>query len=395
MKEINQVSDRLINRFFEIAEWSDPLSLFVIQDPAGRSRWIVPYHRRGGIFLRTYNVTSMRAKLISWALYLATQSKLGCRLVAAEQPVRLKLDGILKKILVKFNAVDFAIFCGTIGPNRKIILVMKKSDGRFLYAKIAAGKRSPKLIDSEAAALTRLSHLCICGVKIPKVVEHKHGQYLVLEELQGYKSTVLTFKVRQHVETLLSIYRASGIVTESWSALKSINWLRNKLDCLLNNSNNHSFTARFSHFGQVLTWAGERLEVFSMKDDLVSISIMHGDYTPWNLKVKGSSLGILDWEMSHSGMPLFLDLIHFNVQEFSMVSGGERVSIEARMINIQDAINSSFPNCSTYDFRDNLQFYLALHIITQSELFFSQDQIHAQAYRLLQCWEKLINWMKK
>ena len=40
----------------------------------------------------------------------------------------------------------------------------------------------------------------------------------------------------------------------------------------------------------------------------------HGDFTPWNLLVRGGRLAAFDWEFSEPRAPALFDLLHFHVQ---------------------------------------------------------------------------------
>ncbi|WP_279581148.1 phosphotransferase [Fodinicola feengrottensis] len=40
----------------------------------------------------------------------------------------------------------------------------------------------------------------------------------------------------------------------------------------------------------------------------------HGDWTPWNMSVRGQQVGLWDWERFDTGVPVGFDLMHFLVQ---------------------------------------------------------------------------------
>ena len=57
----------------------------------------------------------------------------------------------------------------------------------------------------------------------------------------------------------------------------------------------------------------------------------HGDWAPWNMARAGGRVQVWDWERSVTGVPVGLDMIHFQVQREVQVGSSPEAAVNAAL----------------------------------------------------------------
>lgn len=95
------------------------LFVYRINNPDGSARWIWNASASKPLFLGFYAVASLKARLFSLGVRLVFALRLQHRLFASS---RLEVRRDSQHPLYDYLLDDFAIFTGTEGPNRKLVV---------------------------------------------------------------------------------------------------------------------------------------------------------------------------------------------------------------------------------------------------------------------------------
>lgn len=362
--------DLLIN-FDLIQKDSDEqhsVSLNFIKNNDGSIRWIWPAHNSKPTFLAFYSLGNWKSRVFAILAKLAFIFGLG----RFFKQGTISFQGFSFTKLAKSN---WAIFTGTIGPNRKAILCIgSKNDSRFV--KHPFSEHAKNNLQKEQSALFYL--------KDSGAAKYFHFPAVIEES----KSTLFA-------QSALPVHaiRASTL-PHQLNLNQFIAWQESSL------SNNTLEILRIdyseSRFSQSLIIKIYQLNQWCELNRVYSATCNHGDFTPWNCKMLSNDLYIFDWEMfKEKGLPLE-DLFHFVYQQAILV---DRISF----IELRNRISQLLNQTEVSDFiqRHKLDaLTLELHYLQRTcayylDVYSRQENWHIQVNWLLSKWEESIEYLLK
>ena len=169
---------------------------------------------------------------------------------------------------------DFALFTGTAGPNRKILLYEPTDDAYF--SKIALGENAPKLIENEFRVLESLNQKRPKSFWFPKLFSFKFG-VLKTHELKIKESSQQW--TPGHSRFLEEIY-AWGVQSVEAHTLFADELLN--VDCV-----DPGAEQALKQLHKSLTASTELLRKQAFK---LKTAFGHGDFCPWNTGLEGAKL---------------------------------------------------------------------------------------------------------
>jgi thymidylate kinase len=348
------------------------MRLYYINNPDGTPRWIWPEGLAQPLFLKFYNITTPKAQLFNIAVQLIFILRL--------QRVCFKsVIGVMqrKSLLVpEFipQQPNWAIFTGTPGPNNKLILYIKGAK-RSSFFKIATSYNAETVIQREYESLLQLGELQITTFTVPSISFKEEG-VIGLKDIseqtkRDHSLSDLHIKALQEIKTLTDCtlqVSDSAIGQQTKAVLSDI---LQKKDA------------------RVPKGMLKKLAILSEQLDQqkVQFAMSHGDFTPWNMYVKGEKLAIYDWELSHAAMPIGHDAFHFILQQGILVERASWKSIKAEMERrIPNTFFGSTAQRETY-----LQLYLLIHVVRSLKIYTEQAQWHTQVEWLMQTWNEALS----
>lgn len=314
---------------------------YLIPDREGNARWLFSSNLEAPLFLKSYNVNSLRSKILYWFFYIGFFTRLLQRFYAI-------------KVYASTEIQDAAFFMGTVGPNRKLIKISKEN-GAMFFEKIPFGENSFDLVNHECEALKRLNQEII-PFQVPGL---SSGGSLKMSDLnhEGISEKL----------TKEQIWDLSIAISTIPSQKESHPMVADALNTQLNESN-------------------QLLCNLSLKG--VKYGFAHGDFTPWNIK-GNTQVGVFDWEMS-GVYPLLYDWFHFYIQN-AIMSG---VSVEKVQAMIEDLIvfaaRQDFVADEGIDAYSQYKAYLIYVYSFYRTVYCKQDALHTQAIHALAVWEGLL-----
>lgn len=366
-----QVTDKKI--------WTDsiPLELHYVNNPDGSTRWVWPSYLDQPLFLKFYNVSSIRSGL--FVLFVKIIFRLNLQFLFFKT----------KTICVRptpYCEFDFcfdehwALFTGTSGPNNKLVVYQRKY-GKSIFTKIARGASTTTLLEREHTMLQRLSHSNIQSFRVPES-ELLSDAVLKLSDV-GHQGERCRHWTPHHLNTLIELNELTGI---EMPLSENPTWLQLKKDFLKVVENNDTRLPK----GMIRKLAG--LIESTDETTVLEVGMSHGDFTPWNMFLTDQGLSVYDWELSDLFRPLGFDFFHFIIQQGILV---DRKSWKTIHNDIRSYTNNSvFSNISKFDNEDSelyLKHYLLFNCMYYLKLYSRQTEWHPQVYWLLATWNDALS----
>lgn len=351
------------------AENTHSLTLYTINNPDGTVRWMWNSQNSKPDFLRFYAVSSVRSWVFSVCFKLIFLLRLQ-HLLFKKSSLRVTRDE--KHILASFVKGDFALFTGTEGPNRKLVLY---SSGQFV--KIALSDSSSNLIENESGSLQQIKNSQY--LETPKVTNISKG-IISLADLGMDGERKNHFSVL-HAEALYTLQSQSAIAIHTF----------NKTEIFRSTSELMKFNEGKSH-KQVPVFMKEKLEILGndLAQEQFVFTLAHRDFTPWNCYVAGEKIRLYDFELAHPQLPFGFDVFHFVLQQGILV---DRLSWKM----ILPRLKAAFKLISTRlylegeSFEKHLKAYLFINISYYLELYSNQEKWHEQIQWLLNTWNDILS----
>ena len=134
------------------------------------------------------------------------------------------------------------------------------------------------------------------------------------------------------------------------------------------------------------------LDYLGESEKIVSVSLSHGDFTPWNMYLTKEKLHVFDWELSEKEMPLMYDLYHYVFQSEIMIKHNGYKQIQESLKDILKKSNIKLIiKKFDIDFNKNYTFYLVYTISYYLNKYASQNKLHDQVFWMLKVWDDALS----
>lgn len=356
------------------------VALHYINNPDGSVRWAWPVHLNKPLFLKFYHTSGKRSKLFAWLIKAIFALRIH-NLVFKRTVVYVQHH---ESGTLNLNK-DWAIFTGTIGPNRKAI-IYSEQDGKGTFCKVALGSASANLLVNELSALYTLDQQKVSAMVYPEIVRVGGASLELTDIACNVERTDGLTPVHQQALSQLaqSTLSASRIEQlEVWQdTLKTLRKLQG---------------AKHVRVPQGMLRKLQKMAGAVNPQQMVYTSMSHGDFTPWNMFTNQNKLHVYDWELSKSAMPLGFDMIHFVVQNGVLVQHKSWAEIKqdvAAVFNSQTLNELSHNQTGYTDLY--LQLYFIINTVYYLNVYNQQEKWHVQINWLLKVWNEALNdWMQE
>ena len=371
---------------------SEPVAhpYFYFANRDGSLRWVYPESLKSPTFLNFFNQSSLRSKSIKVLisilfyrnLYLGKFAK-NTRLV-----IDVSEDSILRDLVNRNPDLNYSIFLGTVGENRKVIIEVNDNISSLSFIKIGVSDASKYLVKNEHKKLELLGEIETKSFSVPSIIGYRGG-VLEISNINtdgAYQSNKF---LPIHFEALKELYRIGGsnnlydnLILKCAIQEEIVN-LENL--CSLGGHNN---AIDLEKLLPKLKGINELLQ----GDYLFACSMSHGDFTPWNMYVKHDGLGIIDWELSDDQVPLFFDVFHFIFQSEVLLNRASYCSVKEEIYATLDCVAAKAMRVSfNIDINLHFIFYLLFNITRYLSLYAKQATPHDQIYWMVSVWENALD----
>jgi len=215
-----------------------------------------------------------------------------------------RIRNFLKNELKNIKELSFSFYIGTPSINQKLTIQIMDVSGEVLgYLKVTNNEVSKNFILNEDKSSKYLTELNIENFIYPKIsVISKIEKFTVLFHEDIAKETVpIDYKLTKELNNcLIELALKSKTVTkiENYLNILKETFLKTINTKIVSNEITDLFNTAFS-----------KIEKKSFP-----LVFVHGDFVPYNIRIKDDILAIFDWEFSkRRGLP-FSDLFHFIFQ---------------------------------------------------------------------------------
>jgi hypothetical protein len=309
-------------------------------------------------------------------LYVRILFKINLKSLFVSRTIKGELTEKLQNILNDLECDSYSVFLGTIGDNRKIIIAIEKTKKVKYFLKIPIGINAQRLLIIEENTIHHLDKLNIKSIIYPRTSKIKG--FTLQENIKPDRCLANKSIRTAHVHFCQEIIEKTLKVDDTW-----LSTANSQLNRVLRDRVMESIDQKYVEMLPLLIGAERYLR---SKAPLHS-TLCHGDFTPWNSYYCGHKLYVFDWEHSRKSSPLYFDIVHFIFQNGVLIK-------KAKWPEIYSEIKQCFRKHDleqrlveiNFSIRDVLVSYLIVIIPLYSLKFSMQEQLHPQAFWLLDHW---------
>lgn len=260
-----------------------------IKNKDGSIRWMWPQENKSPDFLKFYSALTAKATIfqqaLKWSFYLPIVRNLVIKKLSVSAQEDLYID-----LLCKDEPNKYAIFTGTVGPNRKIVVYNRKADQNE-FLKIPVGESSLQSLTKEYINATLF----------------RNHQDLFQTPKIGFKDAVLS---SSDLEICTS--KGNELVSETQKSLVQLMDRTIKKPVRLSKLLHEIETVPKPVLKSLKNVYNQVLE--SSAQETVFTCLNHGDFTPWNCFQESNPVKIFDLEFASAELPAYYDVFHFWIQ---------------------------------------------------------------------------------
>lgn len=356
---------------------------YFINNTDGSIRWIWPRSARQPNFLRFYHAGSRKAKIFAAFARLTFKFRLPQMMATGRCCVTIPESAIGQ---MKHKSA-WALFTGTAGPNRKLVLWYTSNDDKSIFAKCAFGEMSAAILDKEQEALCQVKKRSLQHIIVPEIQASFEGGFHQCDVASGTSMagpSIVHWPQKAASEWLAGqvhykVLDETFFYNETKSKLQSMSWMNDD---------------------RIPSAISERLRLLFdalRTNEKVPVAPAHGDCTPWNTRIKGNQVAMIDWELYRPEASALFDFFHYEYQS-AILMGNKgftaiRESIDAQMNTPfwKELIHHNHLNIASLE-----QLYLLQNITYYLQVYHQQQDWHMQVYWLLQTWNDALSfWLAK
>ncbi|MBI2412853.1 MAG: phosphotransferase [Deltaproteobacteria bacterium] len=302
------------------------VSSHIVMPSFSNPRWILPNDknliRNCGNIVKPSSLKAKTAWRVTQALNIAGRPELVFpdRIVVAVRAGSKNPVGVLKSFLSKVmdnDGIDIVLYTGANGYyyQKFTAQIMERSRGTIAYAKIGSTDQARKRVEDESRALKELDALRLTRMKTPAHVFYGTmngtGDAVLLQTPPppGFSDVERGLDER-HIGALSELFektrhgvKGSDVLARAEAALKTLPGERGN---------------RKKLFDAVERGLSKLCPALEGKE--LRFGLSHGDFTPWNIYLKGTEMFVFDWELAKIRAPLW-DAYNFIVHSEHLIFG--------------------------------------------------------------------------
>lgn len=281
------------------------------------TRWLVPRNEEFQIVngLEMYPSFSIRATVYkSFASRMAAMGWPGWSgnsiWVASKEP--FPIEKLIEEITGEARP-QFALSLGTAGASRKLTVQIMRQSGEILgYIKLPLTESANDRIRAEAMTLAKLNENLRLRAYVPAVLyasQWDGGHLLFQTPIMGDPGPARLTSL--HQQALNAMHSERSELKPGEQLVADVG---KKCSSLLK---------KLGTKWSILVEEALRAAALELRGTQVRCGLGHGDFTPWNTRLRAKKLCLVDWEMASWDVPLVWDKFHFLAQIQSLLRQGD------------------------------------------------------------------------
>lgn len=302
------------------------VSSHIVMPSFSNPRWILPNDRNlirnCGNIVKPSSLKAKTAWRVTQALNIAGRPELVFpdRIVVAARAGSENPAGVLKSFLSKVmdnDGIDIVLYTGANGYyyQKFTAQIMERKRGTIAYAKIASSGQARKRVEDESRALKELEALTLSRMKAPRSIFYGAmegtGDAVLVQTPPppGFSEIERGFDER-HALALSELFEKTRSGVKGSAVLKKLDESLKRIESA-RKGRKRLFDAVESGLSKLRpTLEGKELR----------FGLSHGDFTPWNIYLKGEEMFVFDWELAKIRAPLW-DVYNFIVHSEHLIFG--------------------------------------------------------------------------
>ena len=358
-------------------------TFYFVPNPDSTIRWIYPKSLKKPSFLSFYSTSSTRAKILASIFRLSFYFRLNKKI-----ELEVFKDSIIDRIIKQYKDLNYSIFTGTIGINRKAIIELNQNNSTKYFVKVALTEQSKDLINNEKEILNELNKYQYQSLTIPKIVESDEN-YITIDNIAPKNQTQSSTLNEIHLNALDEIY-SKTIDNKSIKNSTYFEIIKENIAELSNRSLNKNFDKNKI---QILIKNMKIILESLNSEKEISFAYGHNDFTPWNMFVENNHLYLFDWELAKKDIVLLYDFFHFIFQSQILISKSDYKTIYEVIVTLIKN-NSRLKNIVqkyNIDINENYKLYLLYTVSYYLDKYNNQEKLHDQVFWLIDVWFDAFN----
>jgi hypothetical protein len=358
--------------------------------PDGTLRWLFKVDGFSPGFLAFYPASNFRAKLGALFMRIIGSAGLMQFLTPKFQAFKINDTGLLAESLLTNECDSWALFAGTPGVDRKVVIALSRNGQIKYYVKVPLSEISKQLIKNEAVFAREFANLQLKNVIVSPI--HIIGDSIITQNLKVGHSRVVCSLNDVHIAGLKEIF----VKTKFSSPLVQYVEQQNLTNILKTTASRQPMDHRLIDVGvyDVITRALHYLDglVTNFGEYTLEQSYAHRDFTPWNTFISKNKLIIFDLELATTQVSFGFDIIHYHLQVLIMNNEClSRKEITREIQLIFQNLHRVLPKAT----HQELQIYLGLYILKQMAdyipKYFDQRLLHKQVFWQIKFWDEFVS----
>jgi thymidylate kinase len=338
--------------------------LYRIDNSDGTPRWIWNAENHNPDFLRFYSVSGTKARFFALLVKLVFSFRLQSLVFGRNF---FHVDEDQSHALNHLVSGNFALFTGTEGPNRKLVLYSGKH-----FIKIALSESSAELIRNEMKMLKEIKNGCY--FTIPEATYQGIGILALTDLGLGHKRfNEFTSLHATALTELSNIVKVRSVkfreTVDFYNVTKQLTSLQIKKHPLIP-----------LNLIDKLTRLAEQIA-----DQTLIHTVAHRDFTPWNCFVSRQKLYLYDFELAQTHTPYAYDAFHFVLQNGILVDRIPWKAIEPKLRAAYKLLCES-AGLKDIGFEQYFRAYMVINVAYYMDLYSRQEIWHTQISWLLSTW---------
>ena len=363
---------KLIGLKIESEKVEGSFKLYYITNPDSSIRWVWNANNPNPDFIKFYSASNLKTKLVVLAFKMIFKIRLQ-HIIFSKKSIYASFEK--NHVMYDFIKHHFALFTGTKGPNRKLVLYISHENKTSKFIKIALSDASKELIIAENKQLAYVENLKNVAFEVPKSFMLTES-IVVMNDISNGGKNISIFN-QLHINALSEIYQKS-VKKETFENLtchkKSLSEIK-EVYSIQNPKISKTLIDKVSF----LLHETQKIEV--------QTCYAHKDFTPWNTICQQNSLSIFDWELASENMPFAFDLFHFIIQKGILTERKNWGVIKKELLEAYQPFAKK-NNVALDGFDDYLKAYLAINTAYYLKIYALQADWHIQISWLLNTWNE-------
>lgn len=351
---------------------------YFINDKNKNIRWKFPSDLKYPTFLNLYNSSGIKGTIYKLIVKIVFKLKLQKYFVSGVMKGDLEKKYI--KIIENLDGVNYSIFTGTAGENRKVVIEVNDGKNTKYFIKIPTTTSAKELVQLEKKNLKYLEQFTFRSFEIPKI-SYSDDETVAISNIKPLKIAKDDNFSSIHFVTLEELYANTSnklSIPQVSQFNLSVKYIENLNSIQLNlNENIDKLKTNLLNLKEML---------IQNKSEVV-VSFAHCDFTPWNMYITKNKLYVYDWELANQNTPLLFDFFHYIFQQGVLVKHKKHEMIKQDLVNFLES-KELRQIISKYkiDFNEYYGYYLFINISYYALKYATQKDLHVQAYWLIDVW---------